>query len=191
MNQNRKEELLTRWMDGALSADELRELEPVLAKDPDLERERDEYVKLRGELQSSIPAEVEPPYPDFFNAHLERLIQDASRGLGKGGRGKERPGLSRLWTWWMAPAATAALVAAFILGMNMTDANVPDPISDVATAYSPDDNVVPTVVAQDASLDATVIVLTGLEDVPDENLIGWGGSNVEDAGFFVTAKTVF
>ena len=78
MNDDRKEELLTRWMDDALSAEELRELEPVLAENPDLNEERVDYRKLRDELKAAIPAEVEPPYPDFFNAHLERLVREAS-----------------------------------------------------------------------------------------------------------------
>lgn len=187
MNQNRKEELLTRWLDGALSDEELRELEPVLAEHPELSREREEYGKLREDLQAAIPAEVEPPYPDFFNVHLERLVQGASRSAG---RDKERRSLGRLWTWWMAPAATAALVAAFILGMNMTNPNVPDPISEVATAYSPVAKV-ESEIHQDNSLDATVIVVTGLDDVPDDNLIGWSGSQAEAQGVFISTSLTY
>ena len=41
MNKDRKEELLTRWMDDALSEEELRELEPVLAEHPELHEERE------------------------------------------------------------------------------------------------------------------------------------------------------
>ena len=40
MKADRKEELLVRWMDGALSEEELRELEPVLKENPELEEER-------------------------------------------------------------------------------------------------------------------------------------------------------
>ena len=188
MNQNRKEELLTRWMDGVLNDEELRELEPVLAEHPELQREREVYVELREDLQATIPAEVEPPYPDFFNAHLERLVQGASQSEKH--QRKERTSLNRLWTWWMAPAATAAMVAAFILGMKMTNLNVPAPISDVATAYSPVASVEP-VVYEDDSLEGTVIVLTGLDAVPDENLIGWNGSQLEGPGVFVTTHLTY
>ena len=189
MNENRKEELLTRWVDGDLSADELRELEPYLAKHPELARERDEYVRLRDELKAAVPAEVDPPYPEFFNVHLQRMIEESM--LSSGGRSESKPGLSRLWTWWMAPAAAAALVAAFVAGMKLTPSGVPAPVVGTATAlYSPVESVqVEAMVDED--LDATVIVLTGLEEIADQDLMGWSGSQGVDDHFLVSTSHSF
>ena len=66
-------------MDGTLSAEEHGELEPFLQKHPELEGEREEYLRLREELRSVLPAEVEPPYPEFFNTHLMRQIREGER----------------------------------------------------------------------------------------------------------------
>ncbi len=185
MNQNRKEELLTCWMDGTLSSEELSELEPVLAGHPELQREREEYVKLREDLQATIPAELEPPYPDFFNAHLERLVHGASRSPHAGPGGKT--GLSRLWNWWMVPAGLAALLAAFMAGTLLNPSSVPPPLSAATAVYAPNKNVEAAAV-DDKDLQATVIVLTGLADLPDENLIGWGGgSHSERPGLLISA----
>ena len=100
MNQNRKEELLTRWIDDALSDAEQGELEALLAEHPDLGRERDDYLRLRDEMQSAMPSSVEPPYPDFFNAHLERLVKNATREKSLPARGSSS--LRRLFGWWLA-----------------------------------------------------------------------------------------
>ena len=131
MNDERREELLTRWMDDALSNEELRELEPILAEHPELQREREEFHAMRADLKAALPAEEEPPYPDFFNSHLERHIEGLSRG-GEVEAKEEKSGLRRLWTWWMAPAATAALVVAFVAGMKSVNQNGPGLIAAAA-----------------------------------------------------------
>ena len=87
MNEKRKEELLIRWMDGGMTGAERLELEPYLASHPELEAEREAFLTMRNELRAAVPASVEPPYPDFFNAHLERLIRESQRvSGGKAGR---------------------------------------------------------------------------------------------------------
>ena len=189
MNQNRKEELLTRWMDGALSTEELHELEPVLEEQPELRQERENYLRLRKDLQSAIPAEVEPPYPDFFNVHLKRLVEEASRPAEPPVKGASE-GLGRLWSWWMAPAGLAALVGAFMAGTLLTTTDVPPPLSAATAVYSPDEKV-EVIAEEDAALKATVIVLSGLDDLADDNLIGWRGSQVEGPAIFVTAHQIY
>ena len=56
MKNDRKEELLTRWMDDGLSDEELRELEPVLDESPELHQERADYIRLREDLRAAMPA---------------------------------------------------------------------------------------------------------------------------------------
>ena len=114
MKNDRKEELLTRWMDDGLSDEELRELEPFLAEHPELYEEKTDYARLRQELQAAIPAEVEPPFPDFFNSRLERMVREEGRGASKTDSRRGEGSFNRIWLLWMAPAATAAVVVAFL-----------------------------------------------------------------------------
>lgn len=197
MNNDRKEELLTRWMDDALSGEELRELKPVLDEQPELHEERQEYAQLREDLRASLPSEVEPPYPDFFNSHLERLVREASRSANEGegaGRSRQSGGaFNRIWLWWMAPAATAAVVAAFLLGMNSAQPENPGGVVDSAAgseAYSPLANV-STQVFLDKASDSTLIVVEGLDPLTDTDLAIGGGFIDGEHGFFVNTGKIY
>jgi len=168
MNQNRKEELLTRWMDGVLTDAEQVELAPYLAAHPELEAEREGIQRMRGEIRRVIPASEDPPYPDFFNAHLERLISEDRGAVVE----EPRPanGLWRMLSLWLAPAAAAAVVLAFLAGMQLghaRDGGGPAVADAMAPAvYSP----IATVQAaalQDESFGGTVIVLEGLDAIPN------------------------
>ena len=168
MNENRKEELLTRWMDGVLSEAEQSEWEPYLAKHPGLEAERETFQALRAEVRAAVPASVDPPYPDFFNTHLERLIRESRSALGE--EAKPAPGVWQLLSWWLAPAAAAALVLAFLLGMRLGG---PQDVGVVAAAgvsvpavYSPITSVQAEAVT-DETIGGTVIVLRGLDAIPN------------------------
>ena len=192
MNENRKEELLTRWMDDSLSEEELRELEPVLAESPELKDEREEYHKVRGALRAVIPAEVDPPYPEFFNTHLERLVQDATRSE-RAARKTKGTGPGRLWVLWLAPAAAAAVVAAFILGLNSAPQQPPPVLGaseDGSAVYSPLASVSADIV-HDKALGATLIVVEGLDTLSDEDLVIGDGSLESERGFFVTSDEIY
>jgi anti-sigma factor RsiW len=169
MDQNRKEELLTLWMDEALSPDDRRELEPYLVEHPELEAEREEYLRLRNELRSVLSAEVEPPYPDFFNTHLMRQIREEERQE----RVVERAAAAGMWGWlkpWLAPAAAAAVVASFIAGKEFGGTK------ENAVAVVPTAEVAPVVYSSLSTVDVrtwespdegvTVIVLEGLDEIP-------------------------
>ena len=71
-----------------------------------------------------------------------------------------------------------------------SDVPAPDLAATATAAYSPIASVESRVV-RDESLEATVIVLSGLEEIPEGNLVGWTGSQVEDSGFFVTTRNTF
>jgi len=175
MNRNRKEELLTRWMDDALGEEELRELQPIIEAHPELEREREEYARIRAGMREVMPPDREPPYPEFFNSHLECKVREAMRSAAKPGwRGIS---WGRLVGWWLAPAATAAVVIAFLAGMKVgRPAAMPGAASlkpVPPTVYSPMGGVRAEAHLDD-ELDATVIVLSGLEELSDVEL-SWDG----------------
>jgi len=165
MDQNRKEELMTLWMDEALSPDNRREWEPYLVEHPELEAEREEYLRLRNELRAVLPAEVEPPYPDFFNTHLMRQIREEERVVKLAGSAGMRGWLMP----WLAPAAAAAVVAAFIAGREFGGTK------ENAVAVVPTE-MAPVVYSSLSTVDVrtwenldegvTVIVLEGLDEIP-------------------------
>lgn len=167
MNEQRREELLTRWMDGVLTDVEQEELAPYLSKHPEMDAEREGFLRLRREIQTAIPASEEPPYPDFFNTHLERLIAEERGAVVE--EPKPANGLWRMLSLWLAPAA-AAVVLAFLAGMQLGNSRdggelmVAGPVAPAV--YSP----IATVQAeamQDESFGGTVIVLEGLEAIPN------------------------
>lgn len=171
MDQNRKEELLSLWMDDALDEEARQELDSHLAKNPGLEREREEYLRLRDELRAVLPAHVEPPYPDFFNTHLERLIREEEAAeVAQVGRANTK-GLWPRMRLWLAPgmAAAVAVVVAFLAGMRVGAPAggelVVRSASMVPAVYSPISTV--NVRAwEDQEVGVTVIVLDGLEEIP-------------------------
>ena len=191
MNKDRKEELLTRWMDDALSEEELRELEPVLAEHPELHEERESYARVREDLRAAVAAEVEPPYPDFFNAHLERQIKEA--GQREDSPSPRRGGgvFDRMWLWWMAPAATAAVVVAFLLGMKSAQPTMENAMVNVAVGsevYSPLASVSTELILDKES---TLLVVEGLDPLNDNDLAIGQGLREGGHGYYVNTQKIY
>lgn len=159
--------MLTRWMDGVLTDAERDELAPFLAAHPELAEEHEGFLRMRGEIQSVLPASEEPPYPDFFNTHLERLISEERGAVLE--KAAPASGVWRMVRWWLAPAAVAAVVLAFMAGMQMgTSRDGGGPVVVVASTpavYSPIVSVQAEAM-RDESFGGTVIVLEGLDDIP-------------------------
>jgi len=193
MKTDRKEELITRWMDDGLSDEELRELEPVLAEHPELHEERVDYARLRKELRAAVPSESEPPFPDFFNSHLERLVRKEERGMDKIDSRRSEGAFNRLWVWWMAPAATAAVVAAFLLGVKSAQPANQGGMVDAAAGsevYSPLAEV-STEVILDRESDSTLLVVEGLAPLADADLVIGEGFLDGEHGYFVKTEKVY
>jgi len=191
MKTDRKEELLTRWMDDGLSDEELRELEPVLTEHPELHEERADYARLREELRTAVPSEIEPPFPDFFNSHLERLVREEGRGVDK--TRQSEGAFNRLWIWWMAPAAAAAVVMAFLLGMKSAQPANHGGMVDAAAGsevYSPLAEV-STEVILDRESDSTLLVVEGLAPLADTDLVVGEGFLDGEHGYFVKTEKVY
>jgi anti-sigma factor RsiW len=191
MKTDRKEELLTRWMDDGLSDEELRELEPVLTEHPELHEERADYARLREELRTAVSSEIEPPFPDFFNSHLERLVREEGRGVDKTRRSEGA--FNRLWIWWMAPAVAAAVVMAFLLGMKSAQPVNQGGMVDAAAGsevYSPLAEV-STEVILDRESDSTLLVVEGLAPLADTDLVVGEGFLDGEHGYFVKTEKVY
>ena len=160
----KEEELITRWIDGELDQKEKIEFEKLYDARPDF------YNSLRAEanaskdlLKGSFEFEKEIPYGDFFNNQIRKKIQDddfdsnSSSGF-----------LFDVLAWLRSPltwAATACFIA-FISVNPQSGVNGDDNI--IVSTYSPDPSVSIVSAEFNEKANATVIVLEGLEPVPDE-----------------------
>lgn len=112
------QERLSAYLDGELSAGEVRDIERRLAAEPGL---RDEYLRLR-QVSVSVRVHCEPD-PGFLVRHRERR-EDLSPVLR--------------WTWRQLgsrlAAAAAVLLVAAGLSLWQVEAPAPDTVVDAAVA---------------------------------------------------------
>ncbi|HVJ45573.1 MAG TPA: hypothetical protein VM511_04240, partial [Luteolibacter sp.] len=78
MNTTPDEVLLALWLDDELEGEELAKVESWALTQPDQLAAREEVRAWRKNISTVIPAEVEPPYPDFFNSRIEKSIRELS-----------------------------------------------------------------------------------------------------------------
>jgi len=103
-------ELLYRSFDGELDPDEKAELDSALAASPELRRERDELLAMRGAVKSSAAESFGP----FFAERVVRRITEERQREG-GGAGF----FESLQYAFRRVALVAAAVAAFLLIYNL------------------------------------------------------------------------
>lgn len=163
------EELITRWIDGDLSGNELANFEQSIAS------EREIYDAMRAEaqdvallLKANFASSQEPPYPDFFNSQIQKHIRD---NMGAEAAVESKTSLkSQIWSWFSSPFTLAAAAAVALLIVAIRPASSGEGSTLVSSLYSPNPDVAASsYYSKDA--DATVIVLDGLESIPDEREI--------------------
>jgi anti-sigma factor RsiW len=110
MMDERMLEMLYRSFDGELDPDERAELESALASSPDLRRERDELLAMRGRVASSAAGSFRP----FFAERVMRNIREELEGEAEGARFFES-----LQHAFRRVALVAAALVAFLLIYNM------------------------------------------------------------------------
>ncbi len=107
-------ERLAAFADGELPEDEMREIEALVAADPDLARKVAAHRALRQRLSAHFEPILKAPLPDHLLAQLTRPGPQVV-DLAKARQQRDsRPGISR-WTWFAAPALAASLVLAVML----------------------------------------------------------------------------
>lgn len=170
MNTNPDESKLALWLDDELHGDELAAFEAWVADQPQHFAARDEIRRHRRIMASAIPAIEEPPYAEFFNSRIARVIREQAT----------QPAVVRRrcfsWSALLMPfAACAGMVLAFMAGTKMTKPVPPEidvtgapraiPVEPIL--YTPERGVeAEWFTSSDAS--ATVIVLSGVDAIPDE-----------------------
>ena len=164
------ETTLTLWMDGQLTGTELESMEAWAQQHPELLAERDAIQAMTQSIQDTLPSSQEPPYPDFFNQQIMKSIQEETSAATKASvSSPEKSG--SIWRWLAAPLMAGSMAICFYLGTQFTGSPTTSPSTDTVastpTVYTPDNGVqADTFVASNQQ--ATVIVIEGLEDIPDD-----------------------
>ncbi|MFT5467262.1 MAG: hypothetical protein ACI8UO_002366 [Verrucomicrobiales bacterium] len=166
---------VTRWIDGELTDDEVRDL---LEQHPELLVEKTEALRLGEQLRQELPAEEEIPHPDFFNHQIEQEIQgDHPESMPA----QLFPVFQRMkWTAF----AGAIVMVVLLCGMGMgwfggKDAAIPGDRTEIVSVYAPDPNHEATV-SWSKDAEATVMTISGLEPVSGTTQI---------AGYFPDSST--
>lgn len=166
------EAMLTRWMDGELSGDELAQMESWAQEHPGILAERDALQAMQKDIRDSVAADMEPPYADFFNQRILRIIENEPARSRYDTRVSGPHWLGVFWSKWLAlPGAAVAMALCFYLGTQVS--LVPPAKAPVASTpgrpmiYTPDADIRANVFSS-RNTGATVIVLEGLDDLPDD-----------------------
>lgn len=163
MNQERKEELIVKWMDEALSPTEKEEFASLLEAEPELRDLKEGHGSMKAQLQEAFPADADVPYGDFFTSRLQRAIaEESAPALPK----KESSVWSQFLRWGAAPAMAAALVVAFLAGTQIKQPEMAAPqFTFHPEIYTPSAGVSASYASLDQS--SSVILLDGLEEIPE------------------------
>ncbi len=166
----REDELTTRWIDGELDTAGRAELDKAMPEGA--EAAKAEAEALRAALRAEFPAELEPPYAEFFNSQIQKRIREGE-AEAVAPVPAARP--ASVWTWLRSPftlGAAAAACLAIVAARNWgggDGAKKPDPL---VSAYAPDPTIKVVRAEYDAEVGATVILLSGLDRIPDEVEVG-------------------
>ncbi len=170
MNINPDEARLAMWLEDELQGEELAAFEASLAGRPELHAARAEARRWREMMAAALPLSEEPPYPEFFNHQVARSIRELEARPAD--TRKSSSGVS--WrSWFMPLAACAGMVFAFWLGGKRTGGvpeidvtGAPRAIPVDPLLYTPESGVSAEWFAS-AAASATVIVLNGVDAIPD------------------------
>lgn len=177
MNQERKEELVIRWMDDEeLSASDQEELKQILDAEPELAAMREGHHQIREELQAAFGKSADVPYGDFFQTKLEQAIRDADELDSPVAQPNVTSWRDAL-RWWLAPVAVGAMAVAFLAGTRVATSPVQDRLVVAQSrplVYTPEGGVTASIVNADGA-GTSVIVLDGLQPIPDSYDLMAGG----------------
>ena len=171
MNPNPDEQLLARWLDGELNADERASFETRLQTDPALRAEADSLTSLRDMLHSGFPKIAEVPHADFFNSQIQERIAQVRLEEQKTAAQTEASPVRFGWFFkpWMLVGAAAACMLMAVLQWQRS----PDASTVVLSTYAPNGGV-KAATYHSTEANATVLMLDGLETMPaDKKIVGY------------------
>lgn len=175
MNTTPDDTTIALWLEDELTGEAFVHVESWASAQPDQLAARESLRSWKARLSSALPASEEPPYADFFNSRIARAIREAEPVSAQPAAvaAARRP----FWRVWLMPAtAFAGMALAFLMGRQTSTpqpiAAVPAPvIRSVPVVYTPDRSVSAEWFDSN-SASATVIVLQGIEAIPDATDFG-------------------
>ena len=160
----KKEELVTRWIDGELNPEQELEFKQLEESDPDFcATFKASAENVRELLCSEFNSNIEVPHGDFFNSQIEKRIRQSNAK-----ESQDSSVLSAAIIWIKSPF-TWATASAFCLLLFLSNKNLEQGAgSTVISTYSPDPSVSILSAGYNEEAGATVIKLEGLERIPDD-----------------------
>ncbi len=165
---------LIRWLDGEMDAAERTRFDARLHADPALKAEAEFMQRMSADLRSTFPAEMPVPFGDFFNSQIQERIAQEDRESARLDAALQPTRQSWL-DWFRMPgfATAAAVVTATLIAGVMILRQGPSATSMVVSSYAPGQGVQVSSY-HSAEAKATVVMLTGLEDLPaDRKVVGY------------------
>lgn len=176
------EHLLSAYLDGELSEDAKTEFESMLRADPALQAELEAMGGLSDAMKQHVKFEKELPHADFFLSQIMNQIEREEAQVEKVKEAAAAPG----WMAWLSGKWLLGAAAAFAaLGMVLKPWDSPSETSTrILASYVPNDQVkVQAYHSEEA--DASVIMLTGLPNIPDHHeIVGVTVSRSDQEGEF-------
>ncbi|HSJ01477.1 MAG: anti-sigma factor [Verrucomicrobium sp.] len=166
------DQLLARWLDGELSAEERVRFEAMMAADPSLREEADSLRQLGDLLRANVTLERPLPNADFFNSQIQEQIAADQRAEERV-KTQATPSSSGSWLSWLRmPWALGGLAAALAAGLFLMRPATPGAQTQVLSFYAPKTGIEASTYHNDAA-GATILMLNGLESIPnDRNIVG-------------------
>jgi len=165
------DEMLARWVEDELEGGDREAVERWASGEPEWLERREHARAARRLLGGTLVADEEVPHAEFFNARIRREIE--VRVETPAAAPARRPHSPRPGIWaWLVPlsAAAAALVLGVWIGRSSPESGaggalIAAPSAELAPVlYTPERGVKAEVMPAE---DATVIVLAGVEALPD------------------------
>ncbi len=162
MNTKPDDTQILLWLDDELDSMESASAEAwIIQNMPDHIAQRDQLRSWKAQLRNVKSADEELPYPDFFQHRVMRAIENQTQDsvLALTPKIANSPVRKK----WLMPgmAVAACAILSFLIG-RITVSNTPQPL----ITYTPEEGIqaeyFPTSPAE-----ATVIVLNGVEELPD------------------------
>jgi hypothetical protein len=166
MNTTPDETTLALWLDDELTGDARAAVDAWAAAQPGQIEAREAHRRYKVLLGAAIPASVEPPAPDFFNARIARMIETSAAAAPAAAKVAELPFWLNARSWFMPATAAAGMVFAFWIGSRTTAPDAPAKIADGPDVYVPESGVIAEWVSESED-NGGVIILTGVNAIPD------------------------
>ena len=164
MNTKPDDELLALWVEDELDVSVHTEVEVWASAQAEWVEHRELARRTKSLLGSTIPADEDLPNGEFFNARIRREIE--VRETRETAPASRKASGSSFFGWLVPLTAAASLVLGIWIGRGGPKSEiVPPPVADLTPVlYTPQKGVNAELMSNE---DATVIVLAGVDAIPD------------------------